>query len=54
MTHGFAHASGRGLGSNAQSKSTGDVNVRIGVWSTTEEEEESSNCKEFTNVADVI
>ena len=42
---GVADASGRGIGSNVQSEATWCVNIRIGVWSTAEEEKESSNWK---------
>ena len=52
VIHGFGEASRRGLGSTAQTGKDGKTNVCIGVWSTNEEEECSSNWKEFGNVVD--
>ena len=40
------------MGSTAQTGKDGKTNVCIGVWSTNEEEECSSNWKEFGNVVD--
>jgi len=51
---GFCDASGRGLGSTIQGSNENTFNVRIGVWSSTEEKENSSNWKEFSNMVDAI
>ena len=40
MAHGFADASGRGLGIIAQESGSDELHVRIGTWTTGEDEEE--------------
>ena len=41
--YGFYDASGRGLGSMLQGSEESEITIRIGVWSTSEAEENSSN-----------
>ena len=43
VTHGFADASGRGLGSMMQRATDGNMHVRIGALATIEDEEEESS-----------
>ena len=52
VTYGFGDASGKGFGSGL-SKGEDGISYRIGVW-TTEESEESSNWREFTNVVETL
>jgi len=54
VIYGFGDASGRGLGSTIQSEKTGNIQVRMGIWSASEEIEESSNWKELTNVTEAL
>jgi len=54
IVYGFADASGRGLGSMMQSQDEAEIRIRIGVWSTSQSEERSSNWREFTNVVEAI
>ena len=50
--YGFGDASGTGFGSTIQ-RSDG-IGYRIGVWSESETDEESSNWREFTNVVETL
>ena len=52
--YGFFDASGRGLGSMIQGTDESKVTIRIGVWSTSEAEENSSNWKEFSNLVNGV
>ena len=54
VIYGFADASGRGLGSTVQMGSNENLVVRMGVWSTNEEAENSSNWKELRNLRESI
>ena len=54
VMHGFADASGRGLGIIKQKANDGSVRVRIGAWAAIEEEEDSSNFREFSNASETI
>ena len=47
--YSFFDASGSGLGSMLQGKDKNSMMLRIGVWSTQESKEESSNWREFSN-----
>ena len=48
--YGFFGASGAGLGSMVQGLDKNAITVRIGVWSASEAEENSSNWREFANM----
>ena len=54
VVYGFEDAPGRGLGSMMESVDRKGIDIRIGTCSTKEEEDESSNWREFTNVAETI
>ena len=54
VVHGFGDDSGGGLVSMTQSHRSNDLNIRIGVWSSTEGNKPSSNWKEFGNVVGAI
>ena len=47
LLYGFADASGTGFGSSVVSNK--GIRIRVGVWGRDEDEEETSNWKEFTN-----
>ena len=51
---GFSDDSIRSLGSIMQQTRRNKLHVRIGTWSTEEEEEESLNWREFTNFVEAI
>ena len=45
--YGFADASGRGFGSILEEHNVPRIDLRIGLWSAHEEQENSSNWREF-------
>ena len=54
IVYGFADASGGGLGSMLQGKDEDSLDIRIGVWSSTQSKEMSSNWREFRNVVEAV
>ena len=46
--YGFFDTSGRGLGSTLQGRDESQAMIRLGTWSTSTSEENSSNWKELT------
>ena len=54
VVHGFSNASGRGLESVMNQAGSNKLHVRIRIWAMEEEEEESQNWTELTNVVEAI
>lgn len=52
LLYGFADASGTGFGSSVISRK--GVRIRIGVWGKDEDEEETSNWREFKNSVEAL
>ena len=52
LIFGFVDASGTGFGSSMLSKK--GIRLRIGVWGTDEDSEETSNWKEFQNAVEAL